>query len=83
MINWRLMERYPLRMLQADALWKSHQYQSSALVLTNLSKDRPDDPSIWYQLAEVRGLAGNISGVHRARAEYFILIGALENAKDN
>ena len=72
---------YPLRILQADALWKSHQYESSALVLTSLSKDRPDDPSIWYQLAEVRGLAGNISGVHRARAEYFILIGAFENAK--
>ena len=72
---------YPLRMLQADVLWKSHQYQSSALVLTNLSKDRPDDPSIWYQLAEVRGLAGNITGLHQARAEYFILIGKLENAK--
>ncbi|MGB2172915.1 MAG: M48 family peptidase, partial [Porticoccaceae bacterium] len=36
---------------------------------------------IWYKLAEVRGLAGNISGVHIARAEYFILIGALENAR--
>jgi predicted Zn-dependent protease len=68
-------------MLQADTLWKSHQYQLSANVLTTLSKDRTEDPTVWYQLAEVRGLAGNISGVHKARAEYFILIGALENAK--
>ena len=49
--------------------------------MTLLSRQRPQDPSIWYQLAEVRGLAGNIAGVHRARAEYFILIGALENAQ--
>jgi predicted Zn-dependent protease len=72
---------YPLLMLQADSLWKSHQYQLSANVLTTLSKDRAEDPTVWYQLAEVRGLAGNIFGVHKARAEYFILIGALENAK--
>ncbi|MDG1694028.1 MAG: M48 family metalloprotease [Porticoccaceae bacterium] len=72
---------YPLQVLQADVLWKSHQYQASASVLTQLSRKRPEDPSIWYQLAEVRGLAGDISGVHKARAEYFILIGALENAK--
>ena len=72
---------YPLHILQADALWRSHQYEASAKVLTRLSRKRPEDPSIWYQLAEVRGLAGDISGVHKARAEYFILIGALENAK--
>jgi beta-barrel assembly-enhancing protease len=37
---------------------------------------------VWYQLAEVRGLAGNISGVHQARAEYFILVGAFGKARD-
>ena len=72
---------YPLLMLQADALWKSHQYQASAKILTHLSNKRPEDPTVWYQLAEVSGLAGNISDVHKARAEYFILIGALDNAK--
>ena len=72
---------YPLMMLYADALWKSHRYQQSAKVLTLLSRQRPEDPNIWYQLAEVRGLAGDIAGVHVARAEYFILIGALENAQ--
>lgn len=72
---------YPLMMLYADVLWKSHRYQQSARVLTLLSRQRPEDPNIWYQLAEVRGLAGDIAGVHAARAEYFILIGALENAQ--
>ena len=72
---------YPLTVLKADALWKSHQYEASAKTLNFLSKQRPEDPFIWYKLAEIRGLAGNISGVHIARAEYFILIGALGNAK--
>jgi len=72
---------YPLKILQADALWKTHQYDAAANILTKLSRQRPEDPMIWYQLAEVRGLAGNISGVHTARAEYFILVGALDNAK--
>lgn len=73
-------DNYPLLRLKADALWKSHQYQASAKVLHKLTEKRPEDPVLWYQLAEVSGLAGNISGVHLARAEYFILIGALENA---
>ena len=73
---------YPLRALKADALWKSHNYEKSAEILTSLTKTRPEDHMIWYKLAEVRGLAGDISGVHRARAEYFVLIGALSNAKN-
>ena len=31
---------------------------------------------MWYTLAETAGLAGNISGVHLARADYFYLHGA-------
>ena len=42
----------------------------------------PQDPMIWYRLAEVRGLAGNISGLHQARAEYFILIGVFDKARE-
>jgi predicted Zn-dependent protease len=72
---------YPLQWLQAQVLWHMHKYDKAAQVLTALAKSRPDDPSIWYNLAEVRGLAGNISGVHEARAEYFILVGALDRAR--
>jgi len=72
---------YPLRVLQAEALWGAHSYDQAAEVLTQLCRHRPEDPMIWYKLAEVRGLAGDISGVHEARAEYFILIGALGEAK--
>jgi len=72
---------FPLRVLQAEALWGAHQYEQAATVLEEMSERRPEDPHIWYKLAEVRGLAGDISGVHRARAEYFILVGALDMAR--
>lgn len=72
---------YPLLTLKAEALWGAHRYDEAELVLNQLRKFRPEDPHIWYKLAEVRGLAGNISGVHEARAEYFILVGALDRAR--
>ena len=74
-------KNYPLQSLLAETLWHNKQYKESARVLSQLSTQRKDDPAIWYKLAEVRGLAGDISGVHKARAEYFILIGAFERAK--
>jgi predicted Zn-dependent protease len=68
--------------LESEVLWQDHQYEKSAIVLTLLTRDRPEDPMLWYRLAEVRGLAGNISGVHEARAEYFILVGAFDLARE-
>ena len=43
-------------------------------------KSRPDDPDVWYQVAETRGLSGNIIGLHQARAEYFALVGDYRQA---
>ena len=67
--------------LKSEALWQAHQYDNADAVLTALSRMRPQDPMIWYRLAEVRGLAGNISGLHQARAEYFILVGVFDKAR--
>ena len=50
-------------------------------VLRAQSKTYPDDPGVWYRLAEVQGLAGDIIGLHQSRAEYFILVGALDAAQ--
>ena len=50
--------------------------------MQQLSRQRPEDPAVWYQLAELRGLAGDIAGVHAARAEYFILIGVFDRARE-
>ncbi|MGB1867890.1 MAG: M48 family metalloprotease [Porticoccaceae bacterium] len=73
---------YPLTAIKSEILWQAHRYEEAGAILTALSRMRPEDPMIWYRLAEVRGLAGNISGVHEARAEYFILVGALDKARE-
>ena len=49
-------------------------------VLINLSKINPEDPFLWYELAEAQGLSGNIIGLHRSRAEYFVLTGRYDSA---
>ena len=50
------------------------------LLLESQAKRRPKDVNVWYELAETSGLAGNVTGVHLARAEYFYLNGAFHRA---
>ncbi|WP_269620323.1 M48 family metalloprotease [Zhongshania sp. BJYM1] len=71
----------PYTMELADALQDANRYDDADKLLSKQSQNRPEDPNLWYQLAEVRGLAGNILGVHLARAEYFILVAQFERAK--
>jgi len=73
---------HPLTIAYGDALWRAELPHISAQVLSEHSKRRPEDPGIWYRLAEVQGLAGDIVGLHRSRAEYFILVGALDAAQN-
>lgn len=70
----------PLAMLYADALVQQKKYAEAEQVLSRQSQIRKDDVDVWYNLAEVSGLAGNIVGVHRARAEFFALHGAYQKA---
>ena len=65
------------------AVWLSgviDSFEEAEEVLTQLSQKQPNDIDIWYKLAETAGLAGNITGVHLARAEYFYLHGAYHRA---
>jgi predicted Zn-dependent protease len=48
--------------------------------LRQLTREFPNREYLWLQLAEAEGMARNIVGVHRARAEYDILIGDLDAA---
>jgi predicted Zn-dependent protease len=66
----------PLSALYARALIESGLHTEAEAVLERQSQIRPNDIDVWYKLAETAGLAGNISGVHLARAEYFYLHGA-------
>ncbi len=72
---------HPLIIRHAEALMKSGLYKQCAEILDRYSRKRSNDDYVWYLLAEVNGLAGNILGVHEARAEYFILNGVYDRAQ--
>lgn len=72
---------HPLTMAYAHALQQSGQSPVAEEVLIEQSRRKPKDPGLWYLLAEVQGLSGNIIGLHRSRAEYFILVGNLDAAQ--
>ena len=67
-----------LSVLYADALVANKQYVAAEAVLQQQSFVNKADVNVWYDLAEVSGLAGNIIGVHLARAEFFELHGAYQ-----
>lgn len=73
-------ENHPLTMAYANALMQGQQPHIAEEVLVAQSQVKPNDPGLWYLLAEVQGLSGNILGLHQSRAEYFILTGALDAA---
>ncbi|MBC9251711.1 peptidase M48 [Pseudomonas alcaligenes] len=71
---------YPLEQARIDLMLKQGQKKDAEKTLDELLKQRPHDPDIWYQVAEVRGMTGNIIGLHQARAEYFALVGDYDQA---
>ena len=71
---------YPLQQARIDLLLKQNRPAEAEKALDALLKNRPDDPDVWYDVAEVRGLSGNTIGLHQARAEYFALVGDFDQA---
>jgi predicted Zn-dependent protease len=69
-------DSYPLSMLLAQARVKEQRYGEAENIYLSMSKLRPTDAQVWFELAETAGLAGNVTQVHLARAEYFYLHGA-------
>jgi predicted Zn-dependent protease len=74
-------DSYPLIIRTAEANMKAGLYQQSAELLERYSRKRKNDDYVWYLLAEVNGLNGDILGVHEARAEYFIANGIYDKAQ--
>ena len=72
------LQNAALSVLYADAMVANHQYVAAEAVLQQQSFVNKADVDVWYDLAEVSGLAGNIIGVHIARAEFFELHGAYQ-----
>ncbi|MCJ0972629.1 M48 family metalloprotease [Pseudomonas sp. PS1] len=71
---------YPVRQTHIDLLMKEGKQKEAEQELDKLVSARPKDPDIWYQVAEIRGLTGNIVGLHEGRAEYFALVGDYDQA---
>jgi predicted Zn-dependent protease len=74
-------DNHPLTLLLAQNYHLQGEAAKAKPLLMRQAQLRPNDPFVWYQLAEVNGLAGDIIGVHEARAEYFMLVGALDEAR--
>lgn len=73
---------HPLTMAYADALVTNRNFPEAARVLERHVATRPEDHALWYKVAEVQGMVGEISKVHQARAEYFILVGDFRRASE-
>lgn len=71
---------YPVRQTHIDLLIKENKQQEAEQELDKLVEARSKDPDIWYQVSEIRGLTGNIIGLHQGRAEYFALVGDYDQA---
>jgi predicted Zn-dependent protease len=77
----RQPEHHAYNVRYAELLMEHGQYAHSEEVLEAHVKRHPKDDYLWYLLAEVHGLAGDILGVHTARAEYFMLNGVYDKAQ--
>ena len=73
-------DSYPVMKVHAAVMYQSGQPALVASVYRSILQSLPTDVDSWYQLAETEGLAGNITGVHEARIEYFLLTGNIDSA---
>ncbi|PHS44140.1 MAG: peptidase M48 [Marinobacter sp.] len=72
---------YPITDMLAHLETAAGNGERAAEHLHRLTRELPKKEHLWLRLAEAEGLARNIVGVHRARAEYDILMGDLEAAQ--
>ena len=73
-------DNYPLLATRAEILLQQQNFPEARKTLQSLSRMRPEDPDIWFELAEAQGLAKDIMGLHQSRAEYFFLNGNTDDA---
>lgn len=73
---------FAISMALAEKLIDNHQPKASSDVLKGILRAGYNEvPSVWFLLAETEGLSGNVAGVHLARAEFYIRIGAFVQAQ--
>ncbi len=75
-------DNHPITMAYADALIAGREHAEAVQVLEEHALLRSEDHDLWYLIAETQGLVGDVSKVHQARAEYFILVGDFRSASE-
>lgn len=76
-------DNQPMSMILSQAYTKEKRFNEAVAVLKTQSVLHPNDHDIWYELAEITGLAGDVIGVHLARAEFFALVGNYRKAVEH
>lgn len=79
----RSPDHYAANLLAAKILENLNQYERAVRQLEKLLPRYETQPQVWFELAELRGLAKDTQGVHLARAEYFQLTGNFERARQH
>ena len=80
--HWMLSPgNYPLTMAVSKTHLRAGRYKEAEKILESQAKRRPNDPYVWYVLAETQGLTGNTYGLHQSRAQYFYLNGQMLSAR--
>lgn len=74
-------DNFPITDALATVEMAAGQSSAAAGYLQRLTRQHPQNEEFWLRLADAQGQARNIVGVHRAKAEYYILLGDLEAAQ--
>lgn len=71
---------YPAQYLLANFYSSQGRWLEARNLFKQLSLSRPNDPDIWFHLAETAGKAGQPMQLHLARAEFFQLTARFKRA---
>mgnify|MGYP000722387235 CR=1 FL=1 len=74
-------KHFAVQMVLAKTLLLAGEAKQSIKYLTQVTSYAPDTVDAWYLLAEAYGLSGEKNRLHRARIEYFLLIGQVDAAR--
>ena len=74
-------KHFAIQSLYAQTLLAAQRPEQAVVQLQQITQYAEDDANTWYLLAEAHGLAGNKKALHRARIEYFLLVGQIDRAR--
>lgn len=80
-LNALYPKHFAIQSLYAQALLAAQRPEQAVVQLQQITQYAEDDVNTWYLLAEAHGLATNKQALHRARVEYFLLVGQTERAR--